>query len=325
MKQLGLFGSSLPEGAPPIDVVVTDEDRAIAERLPPWIRFGTSSWTFPGWPIWRGEPSADALAKHGLRAYASHPLLGTVGIDRSYYGPLRDEDLAQYAEGLPEGFRAVSKVWDELTTAVFPRHPRYGARAGTVNPSFLDAERFVSEVLGPYQRSFRAHAGPFVFELTPMPKGAMDDRTLSAKVGAFLEKLPAGFRWAFELRNDDLLGPRWVDTLRAHGAAHVFTYWTAMPAIRTQLTLPGVVKAAPFVVARLMLPRFTRYEAKKALFSPFDRVVEVQPEMRDDLVALLRAAAAMACEEAFVLVNNKAEGSAPLTIKALAKRAGDEL
>jgi uncharacterized protein YecE (DUF72 family) len=322
VKQLGLFG-----GAPSDDVgvVVTDEERTIASRLPRWIRFGTSSWTFPGWPIWKGAPTADALAKDGLRAYASHPLLGTVGIDRSYYGPLRDADLAGYADGLPPTFRAVSKVWDELTTAVFPSHPRYGARAGQPNPTFLDADRFVSEVLGPYERSFAAHTGPFVFELTPMPKGTMDARMLADKVARFVERLPPGFQYAFELRNDELLGPRWIDVLRAHRAAHVFTFWTAMPPIRTQLALPGVVKAAPFVVARLMLPRYARYEEKKAAFAPFDRVVEQQPEMRDDVMALLRAAAAAACDEAFVVVNNKAEGSAPLTIRALADRASREL
>lgn len=41
--------------------------------------------------------------------------------------------------------------------------------------------------------------------------------------------------------------------------------------------------------------------------------------MRRDTVAVLRRAAA-AGQRAFLLVNNKAEGSSPLTIEALAKR-----
>jgi uncharacterized protein YecE (DUF72 family) len=324
VKQLGLFAPG--QGGVEVEIDVTDEERAIAARLPPWVRFGTSSWTFPRWPIWRGAPSAEALARSGLRAYASHPLLRTVGIDRSYYGPLRAEDLEAYAVGLPEGFRAVSKVWDELTTAVFPEHPRYGARAGTVNPAFLDADRFVTEVLAPYRDgAFASHVGPFVFELTPMPRGALDARTLSARVEALLERLPAGPRYAFELRNEELLGPRWIDTLRAHGAAHVFTYWTAMPSIRAQLAIGGAVRSAPFVVARLMLPRYARYAAKKAEYAPFDALVEIQPEMRDDVMLLLRAAAEASADDAFVVVNNKAEGSAPLTIRALADRAAREL
>ena len=42
--------------------------------------------------------------------------------------------------------------------------------------------------------------------------------------------------------------------------------------------------------------------------------------MREDVVAILHTAADAGCGEAFILVNNKAEGSAPLTIRELAKR-----
>jgi uncharacterized protein YecE (DUF72 family) len=329
--------------AAPIAPHIAAEDREVAARLPRWLRFGTSSWSFPGWKgiLFEGDHTGEALARAGLGALAEHPLFRTVGLDRSYYGPLRDEDLAAYGAQLVAGterapslprFRIVSKVWDEITTAVFPRHPRYGARAGARNPSFLDASRFLSEVLAPYERSpaFLEHAGPFVFELTPMPRGAMSPAELTAKLDAFMARLPSGPgapRWAFELRNDDLFGPRWLDALRANGAAHVFTYWTAMPSLRMQLAAGRAAGAAGgsraigarFTVARLMLPPFTRYAAKKAEFAPFDRLAAPQPEMRDDLMDVLRAAAAADVEDAFVIVNNKAEGSAPLTIRALAE------
>jgi uncharacterized protein YecE (DUF72 family) len=358
--QLGLFEPAALDGpgargrgpgAPPARVAphVTDEDRELAARLPRWLRFGTSSWSFPGWKgiLFEGDHTGEALARAGLGALAEHPLFRTVGLDRSYYGPLRDEDVAAYAEQLAAGaerapslprFRIVSKVWDEITTAVFPRHPRYGARAGAKNPSFLDADRFLGEVLAPYERSgaFLEHAGPFVFELTPMPRGAMSPAELTARLDAFVARLPSGTgapRWAFELRNEDLFGPRWLDALRANGAAHVFTYWTAMPSLRAQLAAgragaaAGASRAigARFTVARLMLPPFTRYASKKAELAPFDALVAPQPEMRDDLAEILRAAAEADVEDAFVIVNNKAEGSAPLTIRALAARAAREL
>jgi uncharacterized protein YecE (DUF72 family) len=57
----------------------------------------------------------------------------------------------------------------------------------------------------------------------------------------------------------------------------------------------------------------------KTCLAPFDKLVEIQPEMRDDVLALVRAAEA-AGSDAFVIVNNKAEGCAPLTIRALASR-----
>ena len=212
-------------------------------------------------------------------------------------------------------FRLVSKVWDEITTAVYPKHPRYGARAGTVNPNFLSAGHFVDNVLRPY-RDADLLGHPFVFELTPMPKGALDERALVARIDDFLSRIPAA-RYAFELRNAELFGPRWLDMLRAHRAAHVFTYWTAMPPLRTQLAKHALT--APFTVIRLMLPPYTRYAARKASFAPFDKLVDPQPEMRADVVDILRAAAERGAKAGFVLVNNKAEGSAPLTVKELAK------
>ena len=183
---------------------------------------------------------------------------------------------------------------------------------------------FVEEVLEPYL-PYARHFGPFVFELTPMPKGALDARALADKVDAFLGELPHGsFDWAFELRNEELMTPRWSDVLRAHGAAHVFTFWTAMPSLRVQLARHGRLSSR-VLVARLMLPPFMRYADKRAEYAPFDRLVSPQADMRDDVLALLRAAEEADCKDAFILANNKAEGSAPLTVKSLAERVAREL
>ena len=64
---------------------VHEEARRIADELPDGIRFGTSSWSFPGWAglVYTGRRSQTDLAREGLREYATHPLLTTVGIDRS--------------------------------------------------------------------------------------------------------------------------------------------------------------------------------------------------------------------------------------------------
>jgi uncharacterized protein YecE (DUF72 family) len=315
-KQLDLFGEA---SMPTIEPHVTDDDRALAARIPSFVRFGTSSWSFPGWKgiVWSGSPSEGALAKSGLAAYARHPLFGAVGLDRSYYGPLTEEDLAGYAKLLHgTNLKVLSKVWDEITTAVYPRHPRYGARAGMTNPSFLDPSRFLDEVFEPYRRVFAEHAGPFLVELTPMPQNAMEPGALTQKIDAFMAKMPTGFRFAFELRNGELFGARWLDALRANGAAHVATYWTAMPTLRKQLEAKPFTSS--FTVVRLMLPPFTRYASQKVDFAPFDKLVAPQPEMREDVVALLSAALEAGVGEAFVLVNNKAEGSAPQTVRALA-------
>jgi hypothetical protein len=54
---------------------------ALAARLPPGVRLGTSSWSFPGWRglVYGGDHTEAALARDGLWAYARHPLLRAVG------------------------------------------------------------------------------------------------------------------------------------------------------------------------------------------------------------------------------------------------------
>jgi hypothetical protein len=50
-----------------------------------------------------------------------------------------------------------------------------------------------------------------------------------------------------------------------------------------------------------------------------NRIVRADERMRCEVTSILRTAAA-AGRRAFLLVNNKAEGSAPLTIEAIARR-----
>lgn len=319
--QLGLFALHAE-----VKPVVRDEDRALASRIPRGLRFGTSSWSFPGWAglVYAGKPTTEQLAARGLEAYAAHPLFRTVSLDRATYAPVPPDDLASYGEQLRHAaprvdappFRMLSKVWDELTTFVYPAHPRYGARARTTNPFFLDAGRFVEHVLAPSEAHLGEHLGPYVVELTPMPPNALSTHELCARVERFALEVGPRARLAFELRNQEHLGPRWFETLAAVGAAPVFTYWTAMPSLRTQLAAATRALGAS-VVVRLMLPPFTRYEDKQAAYAPFDKIAIAQPEMRDDTVRLVLEALDRGAEDVYVLVNNKAEGSAPLTVRAL--------
>ena len=58
------------------------------------------------------------------------------------------------------------------------------------------------------------------------------------------------------------------------------------------------------------------HEAAKTRAEPYDRIVGELPEMRQDTVRLVREAAAEN-RTSYVLVNNRAEGNAPLTVQAL--------
>ena len=60
-----------------------------------------------------------------------------------------------------------------------------------------------------------------------------------------------------------------------------------------------------------------RYAEQREAFRPFDTLVEPDEAMRADTVSLVQRAAANQ-KRIYLLVNNKAEGSAPLTLRELA-------
>ncbi|HVO29844.1 MAG TPA: DUF72 domain-containing protein [bacterium] len=295
--------------------------KPLAERVPPGVRMGTSTWSFPGWKgfVWGKKRSEAELAREGLREYARHPLLTTVGLDRGYYAPIPAADLERYASQVPEGFPFCTKAPESIVTPVFLPHGRSGGTPGAPNPDFLSAEKFMREVGEVFARNFAAHTGPFLFEFPPLPPAQkLSSREFCERLDDFFAALPASVPKAVELRDRELFTPRYRKVLAKHGASHVYSWWSWMPGIRAQHDAipPG---DAPFTVARLSLKPGTRYEDRLEQFLPFDKLVEPDEGLRADVVALTRDALSRNAR-VFILVNNKAEGSSPLTIFALAER-----
>jgi hypothetical protein len=100
--------------------------------------------------------------------------------------------------------------------------------------------------------------------------------------------------------------------LREHGVAHVFNSWTRMPSIGAQLDLPGALSGG-FLVARALLRPGRTYDEAVDAFAPYDRIQDPSPPLRADLLRLIELAV-QARIPAYLLVNNRAEGSSPLTI-----------
>ena len=73
---------------------------------------------------------------------------------------------------------------------------------------------------------------------------------------------------------------------------------------------------AVFTVLRLLTPLKMSYEAAKKRAEPYTQIVKAFPQMRRETIQLVRQAV---CEgrHAYVLVNNRAEGNAPLTVQGL--------
>jgi uncharacterized protein YecE (DUF72 family) len=300
-----------------------EELRALAGRLPEVLRFGTSSWTYPGWTglVYEKEYPKTGSSAAMLEEYARFPLFRTVGIDSTFYAPPSASMLESYARALPSGFRCVSKVWDRITVHTFSK-ARYKATGGERNPDFLNAALFMSDVLEPCQAHFAGHLGPFVFEFQTIARSAkLTGQAFADLLDGFFSKLPRDVPYAVELRNQEYLAPPYFAVLREHNVAHVFNSWTRMPPVGEQLEIPGAF-SAPFTVARILLRPGRTYSDAVDAFAPYDRIQDRNPELRQDVAKLIRQAAALRIP-AYILVNNRAEGSAPLTIAAIAALLDD--
>jgi uncharacterized protein YecE (DUF72 family) len=310
MKQIGLFSGA---AAPPLPDA--ESDARLSARLPSWILAGPSTWTFPGWAgiVYPPGTGKQDLLDRGLGMAARHPLFRTVGIDRSYYAPLDEAELRGYARELPPGFRCVMKAWSAVTSFADPR-------TGTANPRFLDNDALEKAVLLPVARAFHEHQGPLVFQLAPIaPPVLPRPDAFADALDRFLGALPTAFEYAVEIRNRELLTPAYLAVLARHRVAHVLSLWERMPTVGRQLEIPGVL-GAPFAVCRLSLTPGHAYDARKAAFAPFDRIVQPDPGMRADVAALALACAARGKKPLYVVVNNKVEGCSPLTVRALVER-----
>jgi len=341
-EQLDLFADTAPSGAPsdaaaeartrrpraraagaPVEPAAPDPAHvALAARLPGALRLGTCSWSFPGW---RGIVYADGatparLAKEGLRAYARHPLLRCVSLDRGYYAPIPTDDLARYAEQVDDGFRFLVKAPEAATLARFPDHERHGAQRGTQSPTFLDAAWVEDVLVGPACQGLGLKLGAILFQLPPQPAWALGGRERFAeRLHRFLDALPVGPLYAVELRTERLLGAAYADALAACGAAHCLNVHPTMPPVDVQASVVGALERGPALVVRWMLGGTQRYEAARERYRPFHALVDEDPAARDAIAGLC-VAALRAGKAAYVVANNKAEGSAPLTALRLAER-----
>jgi len=301
-----------------------------ASALPPQVRLGTSSWSFPGWEgIVYGEAYSDSkLARDGLAAYGAHPLLRTVSIDRSFYAPLSVADYLRYAQQVPDDFRFVVKAPASVTDATL-RAERGEPIAD--NPCFLDAQLATREFVTPCLEGLEMKAGSLVFQFPPLPERILADPLgFVERLGSFFDALPPlpaaspnddAPCYALEIRDACLLTPRLIRMLRERGVRYCVGLHARMPDPLRQAAalalLDGEAPNGPLVV-RWSLHGGFKYEQAKAKYEPFNRLVDEDPATRSAL-AELAARYAIAGQPVLIVTNNKAEGSAPLTCLGLAR------
>jgi uncharacterized protein YecE (DUF72 family) len=209
-----------------------------------------------------------------------------------------------------------------LVTDAFLRAEQGRPRAP--NQRFLDARFAVEHFVRPALEGLGKKCGPLLLQLPPLGRDATRwPARFAERLAKFLAALPKGPVYAVEVRDNELLHGALAEALNAAGARYCFSVHARMPPLLEQARrLAGL--AAGALVARWNLRPGLEYEAARAQYSPFDRLVDDDPATRGEL-ARLAAAAVRAGHPVFLTANNKAEGSAPLTVLKLGAAIRDAL
>lgn len=251
----------------------------------------------------RPAPSG-VLARHGLSAYGRHPLLRAVGVDRSYYEAPSRTVFEAYRRQVPDDFRFMVKADRRLTTPD--------------DPFFLDPIWAGDRVVGPAWEGLGDTLGAVLLQFSPIPSGLVGGaRSFAERLYRFLRDLASPVPVSVELRTPDLLTRDYGEALRHGGGVHGYVAHPRMlPLPRQAELLPP--RPGTLLLVRWMLAPGASYEAAREAWSPFDALRAPDPNTRQ-AVAQLVLKGLEGGGEAMVIVNNKAEGSSPLSIAELAR------
>jgi len=317
-----------PVGAAKVRPAATNaQHQELAAALPSMLRLGTSSWSYPGWAglVWDGDYSDSMLAKHGLPAYAQHPLLRGVGLDRSFYRPLSVAQYAAYAAQVPDDFRFVVKAPGAVTDALVRDE---SGRALQPNPLFLDPVWAVRDFVQPALDGLRHKLGALVFQLSPLPLALLADLpAVLARMETMLQALPElrptapEAVIAVQVRDPEFISPEFAAVLRAAGATYCLGLHAKMPTIEEQLPMLRALWPGPLVCRWNLHRRHGPFGYKTAqqLYEPYDRIADADPDTLRTLAKVALATCA-AGHPALIAIGNKAEGCSPLSVVALAQQ-----
>jgi uncharacterized protein YecE (DUF72 family) len=286
----------------------------------------------------------------GLSAYARCPLFDTVGLDRAFYSTLSVQQYQQLREAVgptrgagERSFRFLVKAHQSLTRPMADERGRtFGATSGptsvatTPNVRFLDPHFAREAIIEPSSSGLGEACGPIVLQFPPLDLSARGPvggvAGLLSKLDALLSAVPrpgggggasaGGACLAVEFRNRVLVtgahGARLGAMLRAQGVAYGFAHHPTMPSVAEQRAAIGEDAPGLPLVCRWLLRHDQQYEVAKGRYEPFDRIVDPDgPALLG--IAALGVEALRQGREAYVIINNKAEGSAPLSVARLAQ------
>ena len=195
-----------------------------------------------------------------------------------------------------------------------------------MNENFLNADLFASAFIRPCEE-FKRNLGLLMFEFSHFyPADFPRGRDFMDALDGFLSKLPKGWPYGVEMRNKNFLHPDYFAMLARHGVAHVYNSWGEMPSIGEQMAMAGSRTTADLVGARFLLKPGRKYQDAVDLFSPYTEIKEPNEEGRKAGAALINQSVTTTPRAgAFIFVNNRFEGNAPMTIHAMIRQAEEQI
>lgn len=296
----------------------------VAKLAASGVLIGTSSWKYQGWLgqlyaperyMYRGKVAESRFEKNCLSEYAE--VFKTVCFDGAHYRFYNQEYYEKLAAQVPNDFRFGFKIPDAITIKKYPNHARHGPMAGKMNPDFLNADRFAAEFLKPCE-AIREQVGILMFEFSTFHRPLYEHGAeFIADLENFFSHLPSGWPYAVELRNHKWLQAEYFQGLARHNVAHVFNSWDTMPPVSEQLALEGSFTTPSLAGARFLLTPGRDYKTAVAKFEPYDKIKEVNEEARKAAAALIKNRKKTLNGKTYIFVNNRLEGNALQTIRAI--------
>ncbi len=303
---------------------------------------GTEGWADARWRnlIYAARSGVDRLQAYGLAPYVKHPLIRCVALPWRAQG-YRDSELLSFLSAVDEDFRFLMPL---APASLDPLLRRANGVALGENPNFLhfspkDWERMALmplEMLGKRLGALILRIGPFDRGLLRRWRQQGDFATrLESYLTALKQHLSETSQQpqlALEIQNGEWLTPRLMKLLASIDICPVlrlslgmpnilrqqkaFEYWRVLRANRTAISASSDQE-------REKQPLFIHWAGSPSLSLGYRRL-DAQSLVASD--PLTRAAIASLIirtvdegDDVWVWVENRAEGSAPLTLKALAE------
>jgi uncharacterized protein YecE (DUF72 family) len=259
----------------------------------PGIRLGTSAFIADGW-VGSFYPEGTGSAEY-LGLYAQR--FNTVEVDSTYYRTPALSTIHRWAEKTPEGFLFAAKVPHVIT------HQKVLVNCSREFHQFVETMDCLGDKLGPLLFQF-----PY-FNKKTFKSG----EEFVERLRAFLKKLPAGHRFAVEIRNKHWLSAPFFDLLRERGVAFALIDHPWMPR-PTDLFEKFDPITASFTYVRWLGDR----KEIEGQTKTWGKVIVNRESELAEWVGVLRKVQKLSVQ-IFAFANNHYAGHGPATVELFAK------